>query len=150
MTARPAIQEERVDPNLRRLTTDRGSGLVAGVALMFAFTFLGLIWMAGTVDRGISNQTAATSIAFQAARSGAQAALIDEVRAGNTEKLDAPAARAAATSTANALLSSYGVTGSIDSILIDDDTSTVTVTISIIDGSTTVTGSGAAEAVEVT
>ena len=128
---------------------DRGSGLVAGIAFMFAFTFLGLVWIARDVDRGISNQSAATSIAFQAARSGAQAAQIDDVRSGAFEGLDAAAARAAAGTTANQLFASYGVNGAVTSIEIDLVASKVIVTITITDGSTTVTGVGAAEAVQV-
>jgi Tfp pilus assembly protein PilX len=128
---------------------DRGSGLVAGIAFMFAFTFLGLVWVARDVDRGISNQSAATSIAFQAARSGAQAASVEDVRDGDLVNLDADAARAAAGATATLLFSSYDVDGSIAAIEIDDIDGKVTVTVRIVDGSKTVTGVGAAEAVGV-
>jgi Tfp pilus assembly protein PilX len=128
---------------------DRGSGLVAGIAFMFAFTFLGLVWVARDVDRGISNQSAATSIAFQAARSGAQAALVDDVRGGDLERLDPVAARAAANSIAGQLFSSYRVAGSVTSIDVDLAASKVTVTVTITDGSKTVVGVGAAEAVGV-
>ena len=128
---------------------DRGSGLVAGIAFVFAFTFLGLVWVARDVDRGISNQSAATSIAFQAARSGAQAAQVDDVRNGDFEGLDPVAARAAAGSTAAQLFTSYGVAGSINSIEVDLAASRVIVTVTITDGSKTVVGVGAAEAVEV-
>ena len=48
---------------MTRLATERGSGLVAGLALIFAFTFLGLVWLARDVDRSVSNRTAAQSIA---------------------------------------------------------------------------------------
>ena len=126
---------------------DRGSGLVAGIAFMFAFTFLGLVWVARDVDRGISNQSAATSIAFQAARSGAQSALVDDVRSGEVAALDQAAARSAARSTATQLFRSYGVNGAVAGI--DIDHSTVVVTVTIVDGSKSVTGVGAAEAVEV-
>ena len=86
---------------------------------MFAFTFLGLVWVARDVDRGISNQSAATSIAFQAARSGAQAAQVDDVRGGDFSGLDPVAARAAAGSTAAQLFAGYGVAGSVTSIEVD-------------------------------
>jgi hypothetical protein len=122
---------------------------VAGIAFMFAFTFLGLVWVARDVDRGISNQSAATSIAFQAARSGAQAARVDGVRDGEFEQLDPVAARAAAASTASQLFASYRVAGSVASIEVDLVTSKVIVTVTITDGSKTVTGVGAAAAVEV-
>ena len=132
----------------RRARGDRGSGLVAGIAFMFAFTFLGLVWLAGTVDRGISNQSAATSIAFQAARSGAQTAEIDELRGGNAKALDDPAARAAASATASRLFASYGVNG-MANVDVDIGTGTVTVIVTIVDGSKHVIGTGAAKAVEV-
>lgn len=132
----------------QRLHDDSGSGLVAGIAFMFAFTFLGLVWVARDVDRGISNQSAASSIAFQAARSGAQAALIDDVRGGAVEQLDVEAATAAAAATASQLFASYRVAGSISSIEVDLATSKVFVTVTIIDGRKTVVGVGAAEAVQ--
>ena len=64
----------------KRLRGERGSGLVAGIVLIFAFTFLGMVWLARDVDRGVSNRSAAQSIAFQAARSGAQSASIADLR----------------------------------------------------------------------
>jgi Tfp pilus assembly protein PilX len=128
---------------------ESGSGLIAGLAVMFALTFLGLVWIARDVDRGISNQSAATSIAFQAARSGAQSAGIDEVRIGEFEALDPVAVRAAARSTAAQLFASYRVAGSVSSIEVDLTTSKVIVTVTITDGAKTVTGVGAAEAVQV-
>ena len=133
----------------RRARGDQGSGLVAAIAFMFAFTFLGLVWLAGTVDRGISNQSAATSIAFQAARSGAQTAQIDELRGGVATALDDPAARAAARATAAKLFDSYGVDGEAR-VDVDTVTGTVTVVVTIVDGAKQVIGTGAAKAVEVT
>ena len=135
---------ERLDPH-----DDRGSGLVAGIAFMFAFTFLGLVWVARDVDRGISNQSAATAIAFQAARSGAQAARVDDVRSGAITTIDPTAARSAAGSTATQLFRSYGVDGAVTGIEVDMAHSKVIVTVIIVDGSKSVTGVGAAEAVEV-
>lgn len=128
---------------------DRGAGLVAGIAFIFAFTFLGLVWVARDVDRGISNQSAASSIAFQAARSGAQAALVDDVRGGDLTALDPGAARAAASATAAQLIAGYGVDGSVTTIHVDSSVGKVTVTVTIVDGSKTVIGVGAAEAVGV-
>ena len=68
MTA--ALDHRDRDPSeeLRRGRDDRGSGLVTGIVLIFAFTFLGLVWLARDVDRGVSNRSAAQSIAFQSAR----------------------------------------------------------------------------------
>ena len=128
-----------------RLQGDRGAGLVAGVALIFAFTFLGLVWLARDVDRGVSNRSAAQSIAFQAARSGAQATSVGGLRTTNrTVTIDADAARVAATRTAEDLFASYDVNGSISSIDVTADTVSVTVTIS--DGNISVTGAGTVRA----
>ncbi len=118
---------------------DRGAGLVAGITLIFAFTFLGLVWLARDVDRGVSNRSAAQSIAFQAARSGAQSAAVTDLRSGSVT-IDPVAARRAAATTADALFASYGVAGSVDSVDVVDDRVSVTVTIT--DDGRTVTGAG--------
>ncbi len=122
---------------------ERGAGLVAGIALIFAFTFLGLVWLARDVDRGVSNRSAAQSIAFQAARSGAQAAGLTDLRSG-IEAIDPAAARGAATETAGALFASYGVDGSVTSVEVAADS--VSVTVSIVDDGHTVTGAGTVRA----
>ena len=127
-----------------RVRGDRGAGTVAAIALIFAFTFLGLVWLARDVDRSISNRSAAQSIAFQAARSGAQAADVPGLRDGAPSPIEPGAARAAAERTAGALFASYGVAGTITEIRIDGDTVTVSVTIT--DAGRTVTGSGTVEA----
>lgn len=130
-------------PTTPRFRSDAGSGLVAGIALIFAFTFLGLVWLARDVDRGVSNRSAAQSIAFQAARSGAQATAITDLRSGVT-LVDPVAARRAASSTAGALFTSYGVDGAITSIEVVADSVSVAVTIT--DDGLTVTGAGTVRA----
>ena len=136
------------DRHDRRFRGEHGSGLVAGVALIFAFTFLGLVWLARDVDRGVSNRSAAQSIAFQAARSGAQAASVPDLRAGASDdaivSIDAPTAREAAQRVATSLFASYGVDGTITSIVVDLDK--VSVAVSITDGGRTVTGAGTVRA----
>ena len=126
-----------------RCSDDRGAGLVAGIALIFAFTFLGLVWLARDVDRGVSNRSAAQSIAFQAARSGAQAAGVADLRSGVTI-IDPVVARQAASSTATSLFASYGVDGRVTSIDVDADQ--ISVSLTITDGSQTVTGAGTVRA----
>ena len=128
-----------------RLREEHGAGLVAGIVLIFAFTFLGLVWLARDVDRGVSNRSAAQSIAFQAARSGAQATSVGALR--ETERsiaVDEAAARAAATTTAQRLFASYGLDGSVSSIAVTADT--VSVTVTIVDNGVTVTGAGTVRA----
>ena len=128
---------------MSRLRGERGAGLVAGIALMFAFTFLGLVWLARDVDRGVSNRSAAQSIAFQAARSGAQSTGVTDLRTGIT-LVDPNAAARAATSTAGALFTSYGVDGRITSVDVVADSVSVSVTIT--DDGRTVTGAGTVRA----
>ena len=129
-----------IDHSAERLRGDRGSGFVAGIALIFAFTFLGLVWLARDVDRGVSNRSTAQSIAFQAARSGAQVAQVPGLRSGEGLTVDEQAAQAAARVTANALFASYGVSGAITSITVQADA--VTVSLTITDAGKTVTGVG--------
>jgi Tfp pilus assembly protein PilX len=123
---------------------DRGAGLVVGIALMFAFTFLGLVWLARDVDRAVSNRSAAQAIAFQSARAGAQAAVVPGLRTGDSPSVDAAAARLAASRIAAALFASYEVSGRITSIAVGVDD--VTVAVAIDDDGRTVTGIGTVRA----
>lgn len=124
---------------------DTGSAVVAGIVLVFAITFLGMVWLARDVDRGISNRSAAQSIAFQAARSGAQATSISDLRRGADEPtVDEPAARRAVARTAAALFTSYELEGSITEIVVDRER--VSVTVRVTDGGITVTGAATVRA----
>ncbi len=128
-----------------RFDGDSGSGMVAGIVLIFAFTFVGMVWLAHDVDRGVSNRSAAQSIAFQAARSGAQSSSIADLRSGaDAGTIDEAAARQAATATAASLFASYEVDGTVTAIDVDGDR--VAVTVEITDGSVTVTGAGTVRA----
>ena len=123
---------------MTRAVDERGSGLVTGLVLIFAFTFLGIVWLARDVDRSVSNRTAAQSIAFQAARSGAQQLSVATLRDGSAPTIEYGPARSAATRTANQLFGSYGVAGRLGRIAIEGDQ--ITVTVSITDEGRTVTG----------
>lgn len=127
-----------------RCRGDRGSGVVTGLVLIFAFTFLGLVWLARDVDRSVSNRTAAQSIAFQAARSGAQEVSVAGLRSGGEPRVDAPAARSAAERTAARLFNSYDLHGRIQTVDVEADRVTVTVTIT--DAGRTVSGTGTVRA----
>lgn len=119
-----------------------GSGLVAGIAFIFAFTFLGLVWLARDVDRGISNRSTANSVAFQSARSAAQAAYPQGLRDGGEPSIDVGGATAAAASTAAQLFGEYGVTGTVEiQVAVDSVTAFVTIT----DGGITATGEAIVE-----
>lgn len=134
--------DDDIEP--RRLGGDRGSGLVTGITLIFAFTFLGLVWLARDVDRSVSNRSTAQSIAFQAARSGAQASTVAGLRSGSAVVVDEDAARTSASRTAQALFDSYDVRGSIDAVVVESDR--VTVEVSITDSGKVVTGVGTVRA----
>lgn len=123
---------------MRRLTGERGAGLVAGLTLIFALTFLGLVWLARDVDRSVSNRTAAQSIAFQAARSGAQELSVASLRAGEGVIIDDPAAQSAVQRTAHRLFRSYRVEGVVERVRVEGDE--ISVMVWITDSGRTVTG----------
>jgi hypothetical protein len=132
-------------PTPGRFSGDQGAGLVAGVVLIFAFTFLGLVWLARDVDRGVSNRSVAQSIAFQSARAGAQATSVSDLRRpGTVAVVDAGAARRAAAAAADTLFTSYGVDGRVTSVSVSGDT--VSVLVRITDGGVVVTGAGTVRA----
>ncbi len=129
------------DGGARRVAGDNGSGLVAAITILFSLTFLSLVWLARDVDRGVSNEGAAEAIAFQAARSGAQAASIAGLRTGAVV-VDESRAQTAALATASQLFDSYGVDGSVTAIEIDPATRRLRVTVRVDDGPVSVIGTG--------
>lgn len=135
----------------RRLRGDRGMAMVTGLVLIFAFTALGVIWLARDVDRTIGNRTVAQSIAFQAARSGAQQVQVGSLRDGIGEAavlVDPDRARAAATTTARQLFGDYGVDGVVISVTLPE-ADLVVVEVEIRDPTRDVRGVASARAEEV-
>jgi hypothetical protein len=120
--------------------------MVTGVVLMFAFTAGAIIWLARDVDRAVSDRASAQSIAFQAARSGAQQVDIAALRGfpGEPIAIDAGLARPAAEHTAARLFDAYGLVGSIIEIEVAGDR--VTVSLEVESAGRTVTGTGSARA----
>lgn len=103
----------------RRLRGERGMAMVTGLVLIFSFTALGVIWLARDVNRTVGNRTVAQSIAFQAARSGAQQVEVGSLRDGGeavSVTVDPDRARSAANATASQLFEDYGVEGVVLSI----------------------------------
>ena len=84
--------------------------------------------------------------AAQAARSGAQAASVPDLRRSGDGgvRLDPASAEAAARGAAARLFASYGVDGTTTSVAVAGDR--VSVSVSIVDGSITVTGTGTVRA----
>ena len=56
----------------RRLRGDRGQAFVVALVVLFTFTGAAAIWLARDVNQRVSDRSALQSVAFQAARSGAQ------------------------------------------------------------------------------
>lgn len=108
---------------------------------MFSFTFGALVWLAHDVDRAVSNESAAQSIAFQAARTGAQAAVVTDLRSG-VVSVDPGRACADAARAAGQLFDSYGVDGTVTKCRVDGESRRVTVEVSIDDGGRRVRGVG--------
>lgn len=131
----------------RRLSGERGTALVAALVLLFAFTAGAVIWLARDVDRRVSNRSAAQSIAFQAARSGAQQVRVASLRAGPADVvIDELSARVQAHRIADRLFDEFGVDGSVVRISVADVTVTVEVLISDPAGDVVGVGSARAEA----
>ena len=130
----------------RRCRGDRGMAMVTGLVLLFAFTAGGVIWLARDTNRSVTNRTAAQSIAFQAARSGAQQIDLDALRRrpGAPIEVDPDLARPAVASTAERLLDAYDLDGRVTGIDVVADR--VTVTLEIESAGRIVTGTGSARA----
>jgi Tfp pilus assembly protein PilX len=139
-------RDHRFDRDRRRCRGDRGTALVTALIFLFAVTAGGVVWLARDVNERISNRSAARSIAFQAARSGAQQVEVGSLRAGEFDvvRIDEPNARRQASVVARRLLSEYELDGSVVSIAVLADT--VTVEVRIIGSAGDATGIGSARA----
>jgi hypothetical protein len=126
----------------RRFRGHDGIATVTGLVLLFAFTSVGVIWLARDVNRKVSNRSAAHSIAFQAARSGAQALGPGELRDGGRPSIDEDRAVASAHATAAELFDGFAVDGKVVRVAVSADL--VEVEIRIVDPAGDVTGIGAA------
>lgn len=132
----------------RRCRGDRGMAMVTGLVLLFAFTAGGVIWLSRDVNRVVGNRSAAQSIAFQAARSGAQEVEVGSLRDGvdrSTVVVDPARARAAARATAEELFDDYGVDGVVVAVQLPE-ADLVSVEVRIDDPTGDVTGLASARA----
>jgi hypothetical protein len=128
-----------------RLRGERGMAMVTGLVVLFAFTAGALVWLARDVNRSVSHRTTAQSIAFQAARSGAQQLSVRDLRTNAAPLVDRDRATVAARATAQELLAGYYVTGTVVRVTVVDP-QTVEVEITIHDQAGDVTGIAAATA----
>lgn len=119
--------------------------MVTGLVLIFAFTAGAVVWLARDVNRSVSNRSAAQSIAFQAARSGAQQVQPQSLRDGTVVVLDRTRADVAARRTADELFDGYGVVGEVVRVVVEDDTVEVAVRLDDPAGAATGVASARAE-----
>lgn len=113
---------------------DRGSAIVATLVLVFAFTAGAVILLAREYDDRIADRSVAQSIAFQAARVGAQQIALGALREDGVVRIDVDRARVEAGVAARRLLNEAGKDGSA-LVVVSGDTVTVTVTIvDVVDG----------------
>ena len=90
--------------------------MVTGLVLLFAFTAGAVIWLARDVNRSVSNRTAAQSIAFQSARSGAQQIDIVVLRDGPSDGDRSRPAPARRRGGRGALFDGYALDGRVTAI----------------------------------
>jgi hypothetical protein len=141
------VDRRRDEPSgNRRGRGERGTALVTALVLLFAFTAGGVIWLSRDVNRRVGNRSAAQSIAFQAARSGAQQVSIEALRGAGPSSIviDHAAAREQAFRVAVRLFDEYAVEGSVERVTITGDS--VEVEVEITDPAGDVRGVGSARA----
>lgn len=133
----------RTQPTPCPTDRDRGAATVAALTLMFAFMAGAFVWLSTAVDRSLHDRGQAAAVAFQAARSGAQAIDEQAARAGRLE-LDAARAEQAVRATVARLLAANGDAGRLVSVRLDGVRVIVTVEISTTGRSVTGTGTASA------
>ncbi len=135
------------DLQVTRLRGERGTAIVTALVLLFSFTAGAVIWLARDVDRVVSNRSAAQSIAFQAARSGAQQVVVNDLRVRTEDAvvIDLARAQTEAHRTANRLFDEYHVDGLVTVVRLTNPHNVV-VELTIRDPTGDVTGVGSAEA----
>ena len=132
---------------MKRCSGERGTAMVAALVILFAMTAGAVIWLARDVDTSVSNRSTASSVAFQAARTGAQQVRAESLRGGGERVvLDGAAARERGEETARLLLAEYHATGTVGCVVSDVNLVVCTVVIAGSRGAADATGSGAARA----
>lgn len=112
-----------------RLRGERGTALVTAMVLLFAFTASAVIVLARDYDDRLATRSVAQTIAFQAARVGAQQVDVESLREG-VVVLDDRSATDRAIAAGRELLADHGETGEV-SVVVDRDQ--VTVVVEIVD-----------------
>lgn len=128
----------------RRCRGERGTAIITISVLLFVVTAGAIIVLARDVNRSVSNRSVAQSVAFQAARAGAQQIDVGDLRGDDASDVSLEpeaAVEAAALAVAEQLFAAYEVEGVVDATAVDGVTVTVTVTINDPAGDQTATGS---------
>jgi hypothetical protein len=142
-----ADDEARVE----RCRGDRGTAFILALVVMFTVTGMAAIWLARDVNQRVSDRSAIQSIAFQAARAGAQQIDVESIRTGAGESvIDETAARAAAGAVAVRLAEQYDLEIRIVDQRYGGALDTWEVTVAIPDGRGTVTADDLDEVMWVT
>jgi len=110
---------------MTRPQRDRGSATVSALVLVFAFTAGAVIWLARDVNSRVADRSAAQSVAFQAARAGAQQVTVADLRLGGELVIDPLGADREARRAASRLLASYGLDGGVAGVRVEGATVTV-------------------------
>lgn len=116
-----------------RLRGECGTALVTALVLLFAFTAAGVIVLARDYDDRISSRSLVQSIAFQAARAGAQQVEVETLRREGVVVVDARSASERAVATAHDLLAHHGETGHVTVTVSGDHVTVVVEVVDVID-----------------
>lgn len=130
----------------RRFRSDKGTSMAAALVLLFTFTAGGIIWLGRDASQTVALRSTAQSIAFQAARAGAQEVALAGLRdeSFSDPALDQAAVMRTAVLRADEMMVAYAVEGEVASVTIDGDDN-VTVTVQLRGpGNSVVTGIGIA------
>lgn len=103
------IADGATDARDGRCRGERGTSFVLAMVILFLTTGMAAIWLARDVNGRVSDRSALQSIAFQAARTGAQQLDVAAVRGGGAVTIDADRATASAQATASRLADSYEI-----------------------------------------
>ncbi len=129
---------------MNRLERDRGSATVTALVLVFAFTAGAVIWLASDVNSRVADRSAAQSVAFQAARAGAQQVIVADLRLGGELVVDPLEADREARRAARRLLDSYELDGDAAGVHVAGATVTVELVVHSVAGDVTGIASAAA------
>lgn len=114
-----------------RCRGDRGTSYILAMVVLFLTTGIAAIWLARDVNQRVSDRSALQSVAFQAARTGAQQVDVGGLRGGGPLTIDAERATRSALTAAERLAESYELDADVIGQGYGDDDATWTVTVGL-------------------